>query len=737
MRKLLALWAAVFVAAHLPFLPPSLSDLDSINFAFAVRDFDVTQHQPHPPGSPHYVALAKGATAVLHRAGDPLNASHALALLNVLGAALALVALYALARVLGFSTRRAVGATLVAGAIPLYWFTASRPLSDFPGLAAALAAQALIARALLTGDRRFAIAGAFVAAAAVGLRLQTAALTFPLLLLMLVRGRLTRTARLSAMAAAAVGILTWAVPLLVDTGIGPYWKVLTEQARDDFEGVVMLATHPSVRVLRDALYETFVDPFGNVVLAAIVLGVAAAGVAMAAVRERSVLLVIAVGFVPYAVFHLLFQETHTNRYALPLIPPIALLFVLPLEYVSRRAVLPIAAGVATAGLIVAVPALQMYARAESPGFALIRDLHRTPRVNETVLAMHKRIASDLRRHRTWEPIPPMRTLPVTTDYEWLELVKLWQEGYDGPIWFLADPRRTDLRLIDPQRRRLLRQYGWPERDLPFIGGIRPNRIDWYHIQRPGWFLGTGWALSPEIGGLTARDRAREAYAPALAWARRRDMPATMLLGGRHLGAASDPPIVIRVLLDGVQIDEWPIRPGPFVFMRPILPEEMAGESTYARLELVTSWDGEGLAPISFEQFDLQSIDGTLVAYDEGWWEPEYDERTGQTWRWTSRESKLWLYNPGRDLTLVVSGEDPTRYYGRGGVEMTVLVGEHEAGRFTLDDHFTHSVTIPAEPLSVARGRVTLRFSKTHVPGQLRASPDQRELGVRIYEVSVH
>jgi hypothetical protein len=42
--------AAIFLAAHLPFLPASPEDLDSINFALGVRHFDVAHNQPHPPG---------------------------------------------------------------------------------------------------------------------------------------------------------------------------------------------------------------------------------------------------------------------------------------------------------------------------------------------------------------------------------------------------------------------------------------------------------------------------------------------------------------------------------------------------------------------------------------------------------------------------------------------------------------------------------------------------------------
>ncbi|HEU0016851.1 MAG TPA: DUF2723 domain-containing protein [Methyloceanibacter sp.] len=36
-----------------------LDDWDSINFAFALDDFDVLHHQPHPPGYPIYVAAGK------------------------------------------------------------------------------------------------------------------------------------------------------------------------------------------------------------------------------------------------------------------------------------------------------------------------------------------------------------------------------------------------------------------------------------------------------------------------------------------------------------------------------------------------------------------------------------------------------------------------------------------------------------------------------------------------------
>ena len=76
------LLAVVFFSFHLRYLPASLEDLDSINFALGVRHFDVAEHQPHPPGYPVYIAAAKAINAAIG------NEVAALAALSVVAAAL-------------------------------------------------------------------------------------------------------------------------------------------------------------------------------------------------------------------------------------------------------------------------------------------------------------------------------------------------------------------------------------------------------------------------------------------------------------------------------------------------------------------------------------------------------------------------------------------------------------------------------------------------------------------------
>ena len=156
-----------------------------------MRHFDVARHQPHPPGYPVYIALGKAVHAVV-----PSEAK-ALAIVSVGAGALGVFALVALFKRIDPQWPGGWPATaaLMTVTSPLYWFTAARPLSDVPGLAAAIAVQAFTLSA--TGGPRLVLAGA-LAGLATGLRSQAAWLTVPLLVFVALRrpasGRLRRGA---------------------------------------------------------------------------------------------------------------------------------------------------------------------------------------------------------------------------------------------------------------------------------------------------------------------------------------------------------------------------------------------------------------------------------------------------------------------------------------------------------------------------------------------------------------
>src|SRR6187549_1411721 len=138
--------ALAFLALHLPYTPRSLEDVDSINFALGIRDFDVAEHQPHPPGYPVFMLVAKLVNAAT--GSEVLT----LSLLGIVAGALLAFPLVALFRAMvrdaidGDPQRVALPAAALAMVAPLMWITAARPLSDVPGLAAVLLVQWLLVR---------------------------------------------------------------------------------------------------------------------------------------------------------------------------------------------------------------------------------------------------------------------------------------------------------------------------------------------------------------------------------------------------------------------------------------------------------------------------------------------------------------------------------------------------------------------------------------------------------------
>jgi hypothetical protein len=719
----------VYFLAHLALLPRTLEDLDSINFALGVREFDVARHQPHPPGYPVFIALAKLTTSACRVLGIEAAAPRGLAVWSAIAGAAALPMIFLFFRALERRDRLAWWSTIVTAAAPLYWFTALRPLSDMTGFACAIAAQAL-----MIGRRpRVLVAGALVAGLAIGIRSQTAVLTLPLLAFVLLMrdGALPLRRRLAALGAFAMGVIAWGVPLLIVSG-GPaaYLQALGAQAGEDFGGVVMLWTHRTPRVAAFALVNSFVWPWdwwpgvGMCVLAA-------AGALRIAWRAPRSFVLILVAFAPYAIFHLLFHETDTVRYALPMVPVVAYAAMAALE--TRRPMpMAIAAGlIAVVSLGFAIPASRVYAREGAPVFWVFDDMAATAHGGEPVdtIAMH----ASARRAAEWAaPILPARVAKAPHGREWLTLVVLWRAKPSANVWFVADPARTDLALFDSRARRLARQYRWGFVEPPFVGGARPGPVDWYHMQPPGWMLDRGWSLTAEVGGVTAADRLGPHIAPAIAWAKSRADETLLVIGGRHLGAPGSAPTTLLLRVNGNPVGSWPVSPGYFVRQVTLPPGALASGGSYVPIELTAY--AEPKVPVSLEQFDLQGPGAPMFAYDEGWYEPEYNRSLGFPWRWTSERSNLWVRPIGRPVKVTIHGESPMRYYDAP-PHVRVLIGSREIFAFNPSSDFEESIELPADLLAQTNGRVTLESSRFFVPGGAGGG-DQRHLALRIFAVSV-
>jgi hypothetical protein len=751
----IAILALLFLAAHLPLLPSTLEDIDSVNFALGVRDFDIARHRPHPPGSPVFVAVAKGWTRVV--AAAPAEASEpavvrALALLAAFGGALAAVPLVVLFRRLESNDAAALMATLIVLASPLYFFNAARPMSDVVGLAAALVPMALAVAALhlqREGRRpdavwnpapsgRLIVLAAVTSGLAIGVRVQTAWLTLPLLTLVLLHrvGRGAAGALIGGTMTFTIGVLLWVVPLLVATGgLGPYVAALGGQAGEDIAGVDMLATNPTPRRLAFALLHAFVFPWNSAPLALVVLVFAALGAAAMLWRARAALAVLVVAFGPYAVFHLVFQETVTTRYVLPLLLPVAYLAARGVQAATRRLAPAAIMALAATSLAIAVPATLAYAASGSPLARALRDME-VRRLERGwpagPVAMHHAFSRVLRDERR---LPS--ALPAPPKHEWLSLVEYWKAGGNAPVWFLADPRRTDLALIDPSRRRIVQAFRWAVPAETFLGGVRPSDVDWVEIARPGWFLDRGWSLTPETAGVATLDGKGPSRGGVTAYVTRREGAALLMIGGRNLGRRGDPDVRFTASLDGHDLETWAQGADPGFFLRWIsLPAGALGGSTgLATLRIrAEGVGGTGAVRSAIEQFDLQPEGSVLFGFDRGWHEMEYDPALGRRWRWSSDASVISIRSE-RDVTVRVRGESPLRYFDA--LPVVVLrAGARELGRFLPGGDFDESIHVPAAALTDAGGELTLTTSLSFVPDDRSGNGDRRRLGLRIYELTV-
>jgi hypothetical protein len=743
LRKAPLLIAAAWVAAHLPFLAPSLEDVDSINFALGLRDFDPGLHQPHPPGYPVYIALGRLALAltnVVWPGGGLLEReAFALAIWSAIGGGIAIVAawwLFEALRPAGVPaeprvTSQAGWAVALLAASPLFWLTGLRPMSDLPGLAAALSAQALALWGMR--DRRLLTVAALIAALAAGMRIQTVLLTVPLLVLALVSQRAAgvRWMVTRPIAAFVAGGLAWGVPMLIASGgLEAYLAALETQAVEDFSWVNMLWMEPTPRRLAIVLYETLIAPWGSVILGALVLALAVAGAAVALVRDRIALATLVVAFAPYAAFHMLLHETVFTRYALPVVVPLAWLAMRAASAAGRWGAV-VAIPLIAIALVEGVPAGVTYGREPHPTFVAIEEA--------TVAAARARPAAVFAHHGAWRALQAAGGgLPVVEprrQYEWLGLVEYWKQGGTAPVWFLADTRRTDLALIDPAARADVARYRWNLVLRPEFAGTRPVGTDWYRLSPPGWFAEEGWSLTPETGGIAAATQAGPGHRPIRAWVRRRGGPLHLVIGGRHLGAAGAPSALFELAIDGQVVDRWTLTREELNFVRFVDVPAIDGAGPLAELTVQARGSDGSVAEVAVRQFDIQSSDRLLVAFAEGWHEEELDVPTGRRWRWTSDRAVLRVKGPTGAVRITLAGESPLRYFDAPPA-LRVTAAGRVIDELRPDDDFDWTVTVPAADVARAQGIIVIESDQVYLPGVVEGTSDDRRLAFRLWETRV-
>lgn len=220
---------ALAFALTLPFLSRGLDDFDSVSFAQGVRTYDLRLQNPHAPGFPLYILVARGVDTLIQ------DIPRTLTLLSAVGNALAVVSLFVVGTHFASPVLGIIGAVWLM-LLPSWWVHSGIALSDVLGLALPMGASALWVMSLREGVRWsfWAGLGGFLAGVSLGVRPHNA-------LILAVMGvwwlfELRRLNRLHGLMwgifGAVIGVMVWAVPLFSATGgLEGYITILSQHSQ--------------------------------------------------------------------------------------------------------------------------------------------------------------------------------------------------------------------------------------------------------------------------------------------------------------------------------------------------------------------------------------------------------------------------------------------------------------------------------------------------------------------------
>jgi hypothetical protein len=264
-------------------------------------------------------------------------------------------------------------------------------------------------------------------------------------------------------------------------------------------------------------------------------------------------------------------------------------------------------------------------------------------------------------------------------------------------------------------------------------------VDWYRFDRPGWFAGEGWSLTPELGGMTRLAGNGVDRRPIEAYVRRRPDASVAIVGARHLGTAADGAVVFALAVDGRAMDEWTL--DPTVSLNVLRTLELPagtldGPAGYARVVITAraAMPGAPTPAVAVRQFDIQPASNLVYAFDDGWHEEEYENATGLRWRWSSGRSVIRVLPP-QAARLRLAGESPLKYFADPPT-VRVSAGARVIAEMRPDDDFVWTIPITDEAARASNGSITVETSPVYLPGKAEGTSDERQLGLRLFEIEV-
>lgn len=693
--------------ARVVFLPPTLDDVDAFNFDLGVHEYDPARFRPHPPGYPVFILAGKLAHLVLTSHGA------ALALVSAVFSSLSVIPLYFLAREFTSRTGAAL-ACVFALTTPLVWFNSVRPMSDATGLFAVLSAQVLLVRGLRTmqvdedGGRRLWLLGAIASGLALGVRAQALFLVAPILLY----GCLRRP-RLLPWTTVCLGgaVAAWLWPTLIASGgAGPYLRGLSLLLATALPHEPLLSA-PTLHRAVHGLWDVVGAPWGTWWLGVPMLALAAFGAVRLALGNRTLLLWLLMLFLPYALYHYLLQMTATIRYAMPLVPMLAILAASAVTAWSRGRVsvsAVAAAGFVAASTSITGPALMAYRTNGSPASEALERVRNYGPPSEFVVSgnhMFERHLATLG--------PDFVVLQTAVHKPWEPLVRYWKDGGRVPILFLKNPQRHTLLFVDRATQKTLGRWRWAPSVERLMKGERPLSAELVRVDPPDWFVESGFLLAADSG--RPEQVAREDYVLHI---RRTPMPQRLIASGTVMGAER----ADVILREGdAAAGQWTV------------------EKRFSLQQSLASPSGPGYMPVSFQASEPILFTDVTVTDDatpvirpsRGFYPAEPTGRGGRV-RWVGPEAVAAAFLPSPSGDLRIRGSVPRSYDGTR-VTLSLYWNESRIGDFSIRAG-PYLLECRVTRSGDSTGTLRMAWSHHFVPHERQKNGDMRVLSAQVHEL---
>jgi hypothetical protein len=343
----------------------TLWDWDETLFCLALRDYDVIQHHPHPPGFPLYVALAKILRLFVH------SDFHALQAVTTAAAIALFPLLFWLAYELRFPFRTAYLGSLLFMFFPNVWFYSGTAFSDIPGLAMLFAACAMLLRSCR--DRRFYFLGALSLGLAAAIRPQALLIgCVPAMIASWCRVREKRPR--DVVVATAIGVFVLAVSYggaaLASQSVQGYFA--TARSLREYVRKVDSFLNPGRQPLLSLFSDFFLRPIPGGRISEVISALALVAIVISFVRRTPRVWLLLAMFLPFNIVGWFMLDTNSiSRYAVSYTAMYAILAA------DALAAIPLVQTIVVATIVVrlmwwALPALRDVRSTPSPPIAAMR-----------------------------------------------------------------------------------------------------------------------------------------------------------------------------------------------------------------------------------------------------------------------------------------------------------------------------------------------------------------------------